>query len=111
MKSDQKIPCLPNPWHPIDNKIDLKHLGKLGEEANELGAAVSRCIIQGIDECEPITGKINREWLEDEIADVRANSELNIERFGLNEKRIAERTERKKIFLRGWHLMADKNVQ
>lgn len=106
MKSDSKLSWALNPWHPIDNKIDLKHLGKLGEEVNELGAAVSRCIIQGIDECEPVTGKSNREWLEDEIADVRANSELNIERFGLDEKRIAERAARKKEHLRAWHSMA-----
>jgi hypothetical protein len=97
----------PNPWHPIQDPVDLKHLGKLGEESSELGAAVARCIIQGIDECEPVTGKVNREWLEDEIADVRANSDLNIERFNLDEARIARRAERKKRHLRIWHAMAE----
>lgn len=92
----------------ISDPVDLKHLGKLGEEASELGAAVSRCIIQGIDECEPVTGKLNREWLEDEIADVRANSELNIERFGLDEDRITKRVEKKKRHLRIWHAMASE---
>lgn len=95
-----------NPWHPISDPFDLKHLGKLGEEANELGAAVSRCIIQGVDEAEPVTGKINREWLEDEIADVRANSDLVIKRFRLDEERIAARAEKKKRFLQGWHDLA-----
>jgi hypothetical protein len=93
----------PNPWHPISDVIDLKHLGKFGEELNECGTAVSRCIIQGIDEAEPVTGKINREWLEDEVADVRANSELIIERFQLDETRIAARAEKKKAHLRKWH--------
>lgn len=102
-----------SPWHPITDAVDLKHLGKLSEELSELsaaaskcGAAVSRCIIQGIDEAEPVTGKINREWLEDEIADVRANSELNIERFNLDEARIAARCEKKKRYLRQWHKLA-----
>jgi hypothetical protein len=102
-----------NPWHPIDDKVDLKHLGKLGEELSELaaaaskcGAAVSRCIIQGVDEAEPTSGKINRVWLEDEIADVRAGSELCIERFGLDEARIAARAEKKKAHLRQWHNLA-----
>jgi phosphoribosyl-ATP pyrophosphohydrolase len=95
-----------NPWHPMTDKVDLKHMSKLGEEAGELASAACRCIAQGIDEAEPTTGKLNRAWLEDEIADVFANSELNIERFGLDRERIARRTERKKELLRTWHAMA-----
>lgn len=96
----------PNPWHPISDSVDLKHLGKLGEECNELGSAVSRCIIQGVDEAEPVTGKINREWLEDEIADVEANIALVKQRFALNEQRMQARAEKKKAHLRAWHAKA-----
>lgn len=88
-----------NPWHPITDPLDLKYLGKLCEEAGELASAVSRCIIQGIDECEPSTGKPNREWLEDEVADVQANIDLVVERFGLDEERMAARIEKKKVHL------------
>lgn len=95
-----------NPWHPIDNKVDLKHLGKLAEECGELSSAVARCIIQGIYECEPVTGKINIAWLEDEIADVKANIALVERRFDLNLSRINERAERKKRHLRQWHELA-----
>lgn len=95
-----------NPRHPTTNTVDLKHLGKLAEESGELGAAVSRCIVQGIAEAEPTTGKPNREWLEDEIADVAANSQLVIERFGLDKDRILERVRRKAAQLRTWHAMA-----
>ena len=94
-----------NPWHPMDCPLDLKHLGKLAEEANELGSAISRCIIQGIDEREPITHKLNRDWLQDEIADVLANIELVREHFRLDAVSIAARAERKKKHLRGWHSM------
>lgn len=95
-----------NPWHPMADSVDLKHLGKLGEELGECSAAVSRCLIQGIDKAEPVTGKPNREWLEDEIADVAANMELVAARFGLDKERIAERAQRKVAQLRTWHDMA-----
>jgi hypothetical protein len=91
----------PQPWRPITNPVDLKHLGKLSEELNECGAAVSRCIIQGMNECEPVTGKENFKWLEDEIADVIANIELVEERFGLY--RQVNRINKKKHHLKAWH--------
>lgn len=92
-----------NPWFPLTERLDLAHLGKLNEELNECGAAIARCIIQGIDECEPVTGKINRQWLEDEIADVLANIELVRERFKLDAPRIANRIGKKKHHLQHWH--------
>lgn len=95
-----------NPWHPITDQVDLQHLGKLGEETSELGSAVSRCIIQGVNECEPTTGKMNRVWLEDEIGDVLANIDLVVDRFGLDLNRILQRSSRKKLHLRQWHAMA-----
>lgn len=95
-----------NPWHPMTDAVDVKHLGKLGEECCELGSAIARCIIQGIDEFEPVTGKPNREWLENEIADVLAGIELNIQHFGLDRHAILERREHKIKHLRAWHAMA-----
>lgn len=96
----------PSPWQPMSDPVDLKHLGKFGEELNECGAAVARCIIQGIDECEPTTGKSNREWLEDEIADILAGAELCVHRFRLDMNRIEIRRNRKMVHLRKWHNMA-----
>lgn len=95
-----------SPWHPITDAVDLKHLGKLGEELNECGAAVCRCIIQGVDEREPVTGRINRDWLQDEIADVLANVDLVIQRFNLDVPKMSTRAERKKRHLRQWHGLA-----
>lgn len=99
-----------NPWQPMTRPIDLKHLGKLAEELNEAGSAVARCIIQGIDECEPISHKKNREWLEDELADVIANIMLVKDHFSLGEKRMQDRIERKIKHLKGWHSMLDDGV-
>jgi hypothetical protein len=94
-----------SPWVPMSDPVDIKHLGKLGEELNECGAAVSRCLIQGIDEAEPVTGKLNYVWLEEEIADVAANILLVVQRFGLDAARITDRAEVKRERLRVWHSM------
>ena len=104
MSSDATSPAL-NPWRPISGALDLKHLGKLCEQLNEAGSAVSRCIIQGVDEKEPVTGKVNREWLEDELADVLANIELVMAHFCLDQRRMAARAARKKKLLGAWHAM------
>jgi hypothetical protein len=96
-----------NPWTPMSVAIDVKHLGKLAEELNEAGSAVARCLIQGIAESEPVTHKPNREWLEDELADVLANIDLVVAHFGLDAARIQRRAERKKSHLRGWHSMLE----
>ncbi|ULK98883.1 hypothetical protein [Bradyrhizobium sp. I71] len=93
----------PNPWHPITDAVDLKHLGKLGEECNELGAIISRAIIQGIDGLDPETGIPNRVNIEDEIADVLANIALVEKHFHLDTARMAARAERKMEHLRKWH--------
>lgn len=97
-----------HPWVPITKAIDLKHLGKLQEELGELQSAVARCIIQGINEKEPETGKVNRDWLEEEIADVLANIELNIQHFGLNNTFIGGRLEVKQRRLKVWHGMLEE---
>ena len=95
-----------SPWHPMKDAVDLKHLGKLAEEMGEAVAAISRCIIQGINEHEPVTGKVNREWLEDELADVWAGMNLCCQHFGLDVLRMIERKRRKEKHLRQWHEMA-----
>jgi hypothetical protein len=96
----------PNPWHPMTDAVDVKHLGKLAEELAECGASVARCIIQGIDETEPVTGKINRQWLQEEMSDVLANIMLVQERFGLNSLDMALRMKQKMDHLRAWHELA-----
>lgn len=94
-----------SPWIPMDQPIDIKHIGKAIEELCECGAAIARCLIQGIDECDPGTGKLNRNWLQDEIADVLANMRLIVEHFGLDKDMIAARRDQKLTRLRAWHGM------
>lgn len=91
------------PWHPMDKPVDIKHLGKLIEELGELQAATARCLIQGMYEVEPKTGKPNFEWIQEEIADVQANLDLCVQHFNLNYDYIVQRRENKKTLLRTWH--------
>ncbi len=107
MNDIEIIHCKNQPWKPMSNPRDIKTMGKLGEELGECQSAAMRCLIQGIEEKEPVTGKINRHWLEDEIADVLANVELVIERFALDQERIASRSASKKPLLLAWHIEAD----
>lgn len=95
----------PSPWVPMTVPVDQKHIGKLLEELGEATAAASRCFIQGVDEVEPSTKKPNREWLENELADVIANIQLCIEHFGLDGERMGDRAAFKKTHLRAWHQM------
>lgn len=102
-----QVPDLVSPWQPITSPIAIKHLGKLLEELGETTAAVSRCLIQGVDEKEPVTGKLNRDWLEEELADLEANIRLVRQQFELDPR--LQRVQRKVAQLQQWHgMLADK---
>lgn len=92
-----------NPWHPMQDPVDLKHMGKLVEELGECSQAAGRCIIQGMDEHEPDSKEINRVWLTKEISDVLANAYLVIAHFDLDRDFINKRMEFKMERLRLWH--------
>lgn len=91
-----------SPWHPETSPHRLKALGKLAEETGELGSAVARCIIQGIDEVEPVTKKPNRQWLQEEVADVKAAIKLVEDTFRLDGDTIFVRAARKLDGFRRW---------
>jgi hypothetical protein len=95
-----------SPWHPITDAVDLKYLGKLVKESGELASITARVMIQGIDGINPDGGKVNRQALSEEIADVFANCLLVIQRFGLNTVEIDERKLVKMSKLRIWHAKA-----
>jgi hypothetical protein len=97
-----------NPWRPMTDPVDVAHLGKLGEELNECGSAASRCLIQGIDQAEPVTGKVNRQWLQDEIADVLATVRMAVARFDLDIGAIEARAMLKTFHLQAWHKMIEE---
>ena len=93
------------PVVPMSNPVDIKHIGKLLEELGEGVAAAARCLIQGIDGREPVTGKPNLQWFTEELADITANTKLCVQRCTLDMQAISTRAERKEDHLRKWHAM------
>lgn len=96
-----------NPWQPERDPVNLAVLGKAIEEMGEAISMLGRCIIQGIEEAEPVTGKPNRVALEDELADVAATASMVIERFKLHTDRMSGRAAAKADHLERWHAMID----
>lgn len=83
-----------SPWMPEQDQIRLAALGKLIEELNEASQRAARCIIHGIDEIDPDSGRTNRAELERELADVKACVMVAQDVLGLQlstERRIAKR--------------------
>lgn len=100
--ADTDIKPLVSPWVPEQDVRKQKVLGKGVEEAGEYTSAVARCFIQGINESEPTTGKPNKRWLEEELADVVATSQHLVETFDLDVDFIRQRAEKKHAQLATW---------
>jgi hypothetical protein len=83
----------------------LRRMGKLGEELGELQAVAARCIIQGIDEVDPASGKTNRQRLTEEIADVYAQLDCTRDALQLDNVQIGVRRQRKIGYMREWEAM------
>src|SRR4051812_36842567 len=92
-------------WVPTTNLMELRRLGKLGEELGELSNVASRCIIQGLDETDPGTGKVNRARLLDELADVAAQIDCTLTAFKLNVAYFGERRRAKRVLMAEWEAM------
>lgn len=91
MGDQNKLLAIPSDWEPITRKSELAILGKLIEEASECAQAAARCIIQGLHALDPETGQVNIEKLRDELADVKAMTELFADIYALDKRIIDER--------------------
>jgi hypothetical protein len=94
-----------NPWVPTSDPRDLKVLGKASEELTECATAIARCIVQGIDEKEPTTGKPNRVWLTEEVADAYNMLAKLVDRFDLDTTAIQKRIQIKSDRFDAWLAM------
>lgn len=97
-----------NKWTPTTDLLTLRRMGKLVEELGELQSVAARVVIQGIDEIDPGSGKVNRARLQDELADVQAQIGCTVLAFGLDQEYIARRTAEKIRQMAEWEdLFAD----
>lgn len=85
-------------WKPEPNVVLHQALGKLLEELGELTQIASRCMIQGFDASEPVTGVPNRQQLQKEMSDVYAALE-----WVSDITDVAEDTDRVMTKLDGYH--------
>lgn len=97
-----------SPWLVETNPLRNRHLGKSLEELGELSAVVARCIIQGIDEIDPSSGKTNRLRLEEEIADVQAQLQGLKVVFDLDEVKIMSREWQKIKNMEQWSALLEQ---
>jgi NTP pyrophosphatase (non-canonical NTP hydrolase) len=98
-------------WTPTTDLRMLRRMGKLGEELGEAQAVASRVIIQGIDEVDPSTGKVNRQRLQDELADVQAQIGCTVIALGLDQDYMARRTADKIRQMGEWEAMFEPEVR
>lgn len=92
----------PSNWRPESNELVLAALGKQVEECGELIAALGRCICQGVNERHPVTGKPNKQWVEEEMADVRALLAYNVQLLELDPQSILDRLVKKTRYQKSW---------
>ena len=94
-----------NKWTPTTDLLTLRRMGKLLEELGEASNVAARVIIQGIDEVDPGSGKVNRERLENELADVQAQIGCTVLAFDLDQDRMARRTTEKMRQMAEWEAL------
>lgn len=92
-------------WLPEQDRHRLAVLGKLAEEAGELAARASRCIIQGLDAIDPASGRSNREELAREMADVDACTVQALKRLEI--EHMMDRARDKYAGFNRWHDLID----
>lgn len=96
-------------WHVETDAQRLRRFGKTLEELGELQAVVARCIIQGIDEVDPSSGKTNRKRLEEEIADVDAQIGMLMHSFDLDQQFIYTRSSDKVDQMTTWDRLVEED--
>lgn len=93
-----------SPWSPLKDPNEIKLIGKTLEELGELTQALSRSLIQGINEEMPDSKKTNRVWVEEEIADSLAMIYILMAVFKLNNDKMSDRARKKIAFFNSWDI-------
>lgn len=94
-------------WKPETDVILHQALGKCAEECAELSQALARCLIQGFHEAEPVTHKLNRTQLFEEVADIKAALRWLFDVIDEPFKGESERERRKFDGFKRWQAMLE----
>lgn len=91
------------PWVPTMTPHQVRRVGKTIEELGELLAVLGRINIQDIDAIDPGSGKTNRQRLMEEMADVYAQLDLNVDSFKFDlAGEICDRIKLKQLQMEEW---------
>lgn len=91
---------------PMLNPTEIKGMDDLVQGLGRCSVVSACCVSEGLDRREPATGKTNRTWLQEEIADVFANIAAVAERHKLDMVAIMEGADKKLRQIKTWHAMA-----
>jgi hypothetical protein len=94
-------------WKPETDVVLHQALGKCAEECAELSQALARCLIQGFHEAEPVTHKLNRTQLFEEVADIKAALRWLFDVLDEPFKGESERERRKFDGFKHWQAMLE----
>lgn len=94
-----------NAWKPEEDVVLHQALGKLAEECSELAKIATRCMIQGYAEDDPVTKKLNRTQLMEEVADVKATMRWLLDVLDMPFKGESPREARKFDGFKRWEAM------
>ena len=97
-------------WLPESRTIIHQALGKAAEESGELTKILARCLIQGLDACDPKTGVPNRVSLADELADMHAAMGWLFEVLDIDAETHNARADRKIDGFRRWQDMLEAHA-
>ena len=89
-------------WIPDADPHQARRVGKTLEELGEAVAVLARISIQGLESVDPGTGKTNRQRLQDELADVKAQIECTERSLKLDTAYMATRSAEKVRQMAEW---------
>lgn len=98
-----------SPWMPERNPLTVAMIGKLGEEASELAQRCFRILIQGLEERDPDSKRLNSEELAREMSDVAACMHVVHEKLKIY-LMLGRRDDKVAGFDR-WHKMMERMIR
>jgi NTP pyrophosphatase (non-canonical NTP hydrolase) len=99
-----------SPWVQEPDPMKIRRLGKTVEELGELIAVLGRCIIQGVDAADPVTGEPNISKLQKETADALTQLGRNVNALKLDAQFIHDRIVEKDMQMDEWEAMLKQGL-
>jgi hypothetical protein len=84
---------------------DIACLAPFCEALGVAAGAVARCMANGVEGNDAITGEPHRKWLEEKLAHVLASAAAVTKQFGLDQTNIAAQTLRRTEYLQAARLL------